>query len=72
MCRLCERACLATGIGDVPAITVTAVPDRYIFAVESDGSLPVKEILRRALQHIKRQSDELEKQTREISGDDKR
>ena len=72
MCRLCERACLATGIGDEPAIKVTSVPDRYIFAVESDGSLPVKEILRRALQHIKGQSDELEKQTREISGDDKR
>jgi len=72
MCRLCERACVASGIGDEPAIKVTAEPDRYIFVVEGDGSLPVKEILRRALQHIKGQSDELEKQTREISGDDKR
>ena len=72
MCRLCERACVASGIGDEPAIKVTAEPDRYIFVVEGDGSLPVKEILRWALQHIKGQSDELEKQTREISGDDKR
>ncbi len=72
MCRLCERACVATGIGEEPAIRVSAEPDRYIFAVESDGSLPVKEILQRALQHIKGQSDELEHQVREISGDEKR
>ena len=72
MCRLCERACLSSGIGDEPAIRISAEPDRYIFVVESDGSLPVKEIMRRALQHIKGQSDELDKQTREISGDDKK
>jgi len=72
MCRLCERACVATGIGDEPAIRISAEPDRYIFVVEGDGSLPVKEIMRRALQHIKGQSDELDKQTREISGDDKK
>jgi DNA-directed RNA polymerase subunit D len=72
MCKLCERACVATGIGDVAAIRINAEPDRYIFVVEGDGSLPVQEILRRALQHIKGQSDELDKQTREISGDDKR
>lgn len=72
MCRLCERACVATGIGDMPAIRISAEPDRYIFVVEGDGSLPVKEILRQALQHIKGQSDELDKQTREISGDDKK
>jgi len=72
MCRLCERACVATGIGEEPAIRVSAEPDRFIFSVEGDGSLPVKEILQRALQHIKGQSDELEHQVREISGDEKR
>ena len=72
MCRLCERACVATGIGDEPAIRISAEPDRFIFVVEGDGSLPVKEILQRAIQYIKGQSDELEKQIREISGDDKK
>ena len=72
MCRLCERACVATGIGDEPAIRISAEPDRFIFVVEGDGSLPVKEILQRAIQYIKGQSDELEKQIREISGDEKK
>jgi DNA-directed RNA polymerase subunit D len=72
MCKLCERACLASGIGDEPAITITAEPDRYIFVVESDGSLPVKEIMDRALQYIRDQSNELERQLGEISGDEKK
>jgi DNA-directed RNA polymerase subunit D len=72
MCRLCERACVATGIGEEPAIAISSEPDRFIFAVESDGSLPVKEILHRALQLIKGQSDELEQKLSEISGDEKR
>jgi DNA-directed RNA polymerase subunit D len=72
MCRLCERACISTGIGEEPAIRISAEPDRYIFVVESDGSLPVREILQRALQYIKQQSDELEHQVREISGDEKK
>jgi DNA-directed RNA polymerase subunit D len=72
MCRLCERACVATGIGDEPAIKISAEPDRFIFVVEGDGSLPVKEIMQRAIQYIKGQSDELEQQIREISGDEKR
>ncbi len=71
LCRLCERACISTGIGEEPAIRVSAEPDRFIFVAESDGSLPVNDILRRALQHIKGQSDELEQKIREISGDDK-
>ena len=45
MCKLCEKACIASGIGDEPAIRVTAETDRYIFVVEGDGSLPVKEIM---------------------------
>jgi len=72
MCKLCERACLASGIGDEPAITISAEPDRYIFVVESDGSLPVKEIMERALQYIRDQSNELERQLSEISGDEKK
>jgi len=72
MCRLCERACLASGIGDEPAICVSAEADRYIFVVEGDGSLPVKEIMNRALLYIKEQSDELEQQLGEISGDEKK
>ena len=72
MCRLCERACLASGIGEEPAITISAETDRYIFVVESDGSLPVKEIMERALQYIRDQSNELERQLGEISGDEKK
>jgi DNA-directed RNA polymerase subunit D len=72
MCRLCELACVASGIGDEPAIRISSEPDRFIFVVEGDGSLPVREIIQRALQHIKGQSDELEKQIREISGDVKK
>ena len=72
MCRLCERACMASGIGDEPAITISAETDRFIFVVESDGSLPVKEIMERALQYIRDQSNELERQLGEISGDEKK
>ena len=72
MCKLCEQACLSSGIGDVPAIAISAEPDRYIFVVESDGSLPVKEIMEHALLYIRDQSHELERQLGEISGDEKK
>jgi DNA-directed RNA polymerase subunit D len=72
MCRLCERACLASGIGDEPAIAISAENDRFIFVVESDGSLPAKEIMNRALTYIREQADELEKQLGELSGDDRK
>jgi len=72
MCKLCEKACLSSGIGDEPAITISAEADQYIFVVESDGSLPVKEIMDRALHYIRDQSDELERQIGEISGDEKK
>ena len=72
MCKLCERACLASGIGDEPAIRISAEKDRFIFVVESDGSLPAKEIMNRALLYIKEQTDELEKQLGELSGDEKK
>ena len=72
MCRLCERACMASGIGEEPAIRISAEPDRFIFVVESDGSLPVREIMERALMYIKQQSEELDHQTSEISGEEKK
>ncbi len=72
MCKLCELACLSSGIGNEPAITISAEKDRYIFVVESDGSLPVKEIMDRALHYIRDQSDELERQLGEIAGDEKK
>ncbi|AGB01556.1 DNA-directed RNA polymerase subunit D [Methanoregula formicica] len=72
MCRLCERACLASGIGEEPAIKISAEPDRFIFVVESDGSLPAKEIMNRALSFIREQADELEQQLGELSGDEKK
>jgi DNA-directed RNA polymerase subunit D len=72
MCKLCERACLASGIGEQPAVKITAEPDRFIFVVEGDGSMPAKEIMNRALLFIREQADELEKQLGEISGDEKK
>ena len=72
MCRLCERACISSGIGDEPAIRITAEKDRYIFTVESDGSLPVKEIMNRALLYVKEQADTLEKHLGELSGYEKK
>jgi DNA-directed RNA polymerase subunit D len=72
MCKLCERACLASGIGDVPAIKITAEPDRFIFVVETDGSMTAKEVMNRGLLYIREQADELEKQLGEISGDEKK
>ena len=72
MCRLCEKACMTTGIGDEPAIRISAEPDRFIFVVESDGALPAKEIMERALMYLKEQSDELENQISEILGEEKK
>jgi len=72
MCKLCERACMASGIGEEPAIHISAAPDRFIFAVESDGSLSTKEIMVQALSFIREQADELERQISEISGEEKK
>ena len=68
LCRLCERACLNTGIGEEPAIRVRSEDSRFIFVVEGDGSLPVREILERALFYLKSQSDELCEKIGEVSG----
>ena len=67
MCRLCETACMNTGIGENPAITIGADSTKFIFVVESDGSLPVKEIIERALLHIKSRSTDLTDALQDIS-----
>ncbi|WP_332450267.1 DNA-directed RNA polymerase subunit D [Methanoculleus sp.] len=69
LCKLCERACLAGGIGTEPAIHIGADTERFIFVVESDGSMPVREIIERALQYIQRSSDDLVDVMNEITGE---
>ena len=69
LCRLCERACLAGGIGTEPAIHIGTDPERFIFVVESDGSMPVREIIERALQYIQRSSDDLVDVINDITGE---
>ncbi len=68
LCRLCERACLSSGIGSESAIRVTTNPERFIFVVEGDGSLPAREIVERGLMYLKEQSQDLIRQIDEISG----
>lgn len=69
LCRLCERACLAGGIGTEAAIHIGTDTEKYIFVVESDGSMPVREIIERALQYIQRSSDDLVDVMNEITGE---
>ena len=68
MCCLCEKACMASGIGDRPAISVKPDNTRFLFVVESDGSLPVSGIMTCALGIIKDKSDSLVDVLNEISG----
>ena len=63
-----RAACLNTGIGEEPAIQVRSDDSRFIFVVEGDGSLPVREIIQRALLYLKSQSDELCEKIGEVSG----
>lgn len=67
LCRLCEKGCLATGIGDQPAIRVGTEPDRFIFTVESDGAIPATEILRQSIRFIRIHGDELSRALEEIA-----
>ncbi|MDV0442711.1 DNA-directed RNA polymerase subunit D [Methanorbis rubei] len=67
MCRLCQTACMNSGIGENPAITIGADSTKFVFVVESDGSLPVKEIIERALLHIKSRSTDLTDALQDIS-----
>lgn len=68
LCRLCERACLASGIGEESAIRISHDETRFIFVVESDGSLPVKRIMEEALRGLKGKSDSLVDVLNDISG----
>jgi DNA-directed RNA polymerase subunit D len=46
ICRLCERAC------SIDAIRVGLEKDQYIFSIESDGSINVKDIVNTAVDVI--------------------
>jgi DNA-directed RNA polymerase subunit D len=67
LCRLCEKGCLSTGIGDTPALRVGTDADRFIFTVESDGSIPADEILRQSVHSIRERSDALARALDEIA-----
>lgn len=69
LCKLCERACLAGGIGNEPAVHIGTDAERFIFVVEGDGSMPVREIIERALQYIQKSSDDLVDVMNEITGE---
>jgi DNA-directed RNA polymerase subunit D len=68
LCRLCEQACLNSGIGDEPAIHVTMDEGRFIFSIEGDGSLPPVQIINHGLLYLKNQSDELLEALSDIRG----
>ncbi len=68
LCRLCERACLTGGIGSEPSIRIESDETRKIFTVEGDESLPVPEIMERALLHLKKKSEDLLNVLSEITG----
>lgn len=68
LCRLCEQACLNSGIGEEPAIHVAMDDKRFIFSMEGDGSLPAIEVLNQGLLYLKNQSDGLLEALSEIRG----
>lgn len=68
LCKLCEKACLTTGIGLEPAISIGSDDSRFIFVVESDGSLPVLTIIEKGLEYIRTQSTDLADTLSEIAG----
>jgi len=68
LCRLCERACLAGGIGTESAIQVSVDPTRFIFTLEGDGSMPVRDLIEYALRYVRQTSMDLVEILSEISG----
>jgi DNA-directed RNA polymerase subunit D len=69
LCKLCERICMANGdTWDHPAISVQTEDDRFIFVVEGDGSMPVRQILEEAAKNIQTKSDSLVDVLCDISG----
>jgi DNA-directed RNA polymerase subunit D len=57
LCRLCEVACLNSGIDT--AIKIETEPKTFIFTIESLGSLKPIEIIEQGLLILKNTSDEL-------------
>ena len=68
LCRLCERACLSASIGGETSIRVSPDPARFIFTVESDGSLPVVTILSTAVENLRKKATDLETVLADVSG----
>ena len=68
LCRLCEQACLNSGIGEDPAIHIGMDEQRFLFTVESAGALPAARIIQQGLLFLKSQSDELYEALSEIRG----
>jgi DNA-directed RNA polymerase subunit D len=67
LCRLCEKACIATGIGEESAIHTDSDRTKFLFIVESDGSLPAQQIVEEALRYIRNRSVDLIESLQEIS-----
>ena len=67
MCRLCVKACMASGI-EKSAIHIEPDTSKFIFVVESDGSMDVKEIIIRGLSNLKGKSESLVDVLANISG----
>jgi DNA-directed RNA polymerase subunit D len=68
ICRLCEDACMAGGIGAEPSIRVQGDETRKIFVVEGDESLPAQEIIEHALTHLRQKSEDLHTIITQLSG----
>lgn len=68
LCRLCEQACLNSGIGEEPTIHIGMDSRRFLFTVESAGALPIVGIIKHGLLFLKNQSDELHEALSEIRG----
>ncbi|WFN35400.1 DNA-directed RNA polymerase subunit D [Methanogenium sp. S4BF] len=69
LCKLCERICIANAdTWDRPAISIQTETDMFIFVVEGDGSIPVRQILERAAKEIQTKSDSLVDVLCDISG----
>jgi len=54
LCRLCERVCVLNGI------RVETYPDSFICTAESDGSMPITELIIRSADDIKKRAETLD------------
>lgn len=69
LCKLCERICVANAdTWDKPAISVQTEDDRFIFVIEGDGSIPVRQIIEQAAKVLQTKSDSLVDVLCDISG----